>query len=208
MDSVHTNIWYELSRNNIKIPFPIRTLQVERRQPALHSVTPLVMDTLRKQKFFQCMDDAQIDRLLASAKLLRYGRGEHLITQGSEGNSMFVLVSGAVDVHVGHNGQLTYVTTLKPGDYFGEMSLLTGEKRSATVIANRDCESLRIDKESFAEVLLSNPELLQKLSGMLARRRLETEGILHSTTEKKTIETKQEEYTANFLSRLSSFFEL
>lgn len=208
MDSVHTNIWYELNRHNIKIPFPIRTLQIERRQAPPHSITPLVMDTLRKQKFFLCLDDAQTERLLTSAKLLRYGRGEKLIKQGDEGNSMFVLVNGAVDVHVGHDGEQTYVTTLRPGDYFGEMSLLTGEKRSATVVANSDCESLRIDKTSFAEVLLSNPGLLQKLSEMLASRRLETEGILHSTAEKKTIDTKQKEYTANFLVRLSSFFKL
>ncbi len=154
------------------------------------------------------MDDAQIDRMFASAKLLRYGRGERLITQGDEGDSMFVLVNGTVDVHVNHDGQLTYVTTLKAGDYFGEMSLLTGEKRSATVIANHDSETLKIDKNSFAEVLLSNPDLLQKLSEMLARRRLETEGVLASTAENKTIETKQEEYTANFLAKLSSFFQL
>jgi small-conductance mechanosensitive channel len=208
MDSVRTNVWYELNRHNIKIPYPVRTVQVERRPAKQQAVTPVLMDTLRKQKFFHCMDDAQIDRLLAAAQLLRYGRGESLITQGSEGNSMFVLVSGTVDVHVNHDGKLTYVTTLKPGDYFGEMSLLTGEKRSATVIANSDCETLRIDKMSFAEVLQSNPELLQKLSAMLAQRRLETEGILQSTAEKKTIDTKQEEYTANFLSRLSSFFQL
>ncbi len=208
MDSVRTNVWYELNRHNIKIPYPIRTIQVDRRPSRQQSVTPVLMDTLRKQKFFLCMDDAQIDRMLASAKLLRYGRGESLIKQGSEGDSMFVLVSGTVDVHINHDGRLTYVATLKAGDYFGEMSLLTGEKRSATVIANSDCESLKIDKMSFAEVLQSNPELLQKLSEMLAQRRLETEGILHSSTEKKTIEIKQEEYTANFLSRLSSFFQL
>lgn len=208
LDSVRTNIWYELNRHNIKIPYPVRTLQIERRPGTSHTITPIVLDTLRKQKFFLCLDDAQIDRMLASARLLRYGRGEKLIVQGDEGDSMFVLVSGTVDVHVGHDGTMTYVTTLKPGDYFGEMSLLTGEKRSATVVANGDCESLQIDKNSFAEVLLSNPELLQKLSEMLARRRLETEGILHSTAGKKTIETKQEEYTANFLARLSSFFKL
>ncbi|HWB60230.1 MAG TPA: mechanosensitive ion channel family protein [Chthoniobacteraceae bacterium] len=208
MDSVRTNIWYELNRSGIGIPFPIRTVKIERRPPAPHSLAPLVLGTLRKQKFFQCMDDAQIDRMLASAKLLRYGRGEKLINQGDEGDSMFVLVNGTVDVHVNHEGMLTYVTTLKTGDYFGEMSLLTGEKRSATVIANNDCEALKVDKTSFAEVLLSNPDLLQKLSEMLARRRLETEGVLASTSEKKTIETKEQEYTANFLEKLSSFFKL
>ena len=208
IDSVNTNVWYELNRHNIKIPYPVRTLQLERRPSAARTVTQLVLDTLRKQKFFQCMNDAQIDRLLASAKLLRYGRGEQLITQGDEGDSMFVLISGTVDVHVLHDGTMTYVTTLKAGDYFGEMSLLTGEKRSATVIANNDCESLKIDKDTFAEALLANPELLQRLSEMLAQRRLETEGVLASTSENKTIETKQEEYTASFIRKLSSFFKL
>ncbi len=85
MDSVRTNVWYELNRYNIKIPYPVRTLQVERRQSRQQAITPVLMDTLRKQKFFLCMDDAQIDRILASAKLLRYGRGEKPHHAGERG---------------------------------------------------------------------------------------------------------------------------
>ncbi|MGB8354994.1 MAG: mechanosensitive ion channel family protein [Chthoniobacteraceae bacterium] len=208
MDSVHTNVWYELNRHGIKIPFPIRTLQIERHQAAAKNIPSTLLPTLRKQQFFQCLDDAGSERLLSTAKMLRYGRSEKIIIQGGEGHSMFVLVKGAADVHVDRNGELTYVASLKAGDYFGEMSLLTGEKRTATVIAKSDCELLEIEKESLAEVLQSNKELFQKLSEMLAQRRLETEGILASTVGGNAAGAKQEEYAANFLERLYSFFQL
>lgn len=207
-DSIRTNIWYALDRHKIKIPFPVRTLQVERKSPPSAAISPAMRAALRRQKFFQCLDETETDRLLASAKLLRFGRGEKLIQQGAEGRSMYVLVSGAAGVQVDHGGGASHVATLKAGDYFGEMSLLTGEKRNATVIAKEDSEVLEIDKPLFAEVLQSNETLLRKLSEMLAQRRLETEGILASTAEEKTILTKQEEYAANFLARLYSFFEL
>jgi len=208
MDSVHTNVWYELNRHGIKIPFPTRTLQIERHQPIAKNIPATLLPALRKQQFFQCLDDAGSERLLSAAKMLRYGRSEKIIMQGAEGHSMFVLVNGSADVHVDHNGEATYVASLKAGDYFGEMSLLTGEKRNATVIAKSDCELLEIEKADFAEVLQSNKELFQKLSAMLAKRRLETEGILASAADSHATDAKQEEYAANFLERLSSFFQL
>jgi len=208
MDSVHTNIWYELNRNNIKIPFPIRTIQIERPRAVSKNIPSTLLPALRKHQFFQCLDDAGSERLLSTAKMFRYGKGEKIIMQGAEGHSMFVLVNGEAEVHVGSHAESTYVATLKTGDFFGEMSLLTGEKRSATVIAKSDCELLEIDKTDFAEVLQSNKELFQKLSEMLAKRRLETEGVLASAAGSQNIEAKQEEYAANFLERLSSFFQL
>ena len=88
------------------------------------------------------------------------------------------------------------------------MSLLTGEPRSATVTARTDCEMWEIDKPVVAELLQENETLVQKLGELLAQRRLETEGVLASTTEQAQIVTKQQEYTAGFLKKLSSFFEL
>jgi CRP-like cAMP-binding protein len=208
LDSVRTNIWYELNRHNIKIPSPIRSIQIERREEKSQGIPQSLLASLQKQKFFQCLDNFENDRLFASAKLLRYGRGEKIIEQGSEGHSMFVLASGTAGVHVDHNGESAFVATLKTGDCVGEMSLLTGEKRSATVIAQNDCELLEIGKAAFAELLQSNQGLLQKLSEMLAQRRMETEGVLASTTGSQDMVTKHEEYAANFLERLYSFFQL
>ena len=207
-DSIRTNIWYALKRNQIKIPFPMRTLQIERAHQGAREISAVVRTALVSQPLFKNLDDTQTDQLLSAARLHRYGQGEKLIRQGTDGSSMYVLLEGAADVHVDHPGGSAYVATLKAGDYFGEMSLLTGEKRSATVIAKSDCEVLEIGKETFAEMLQSSDSLLQKLSEMLAQRRLETEGVLAVTNGKQTVDTKKREYVANFLARLSAFFDL
>ena len=207
-DSIRTNIWYALKRHGIKIPFPIRTLQVERLARAGRELAPDVQAAIAAQPLFRNLDKTQTGQLLSSANLHRYGRGEKVIRQGTEGSSMFVLIDGEADVHVEHPGGSAYVATLKAGDYFGEMSLLTGEKRSATVVAKTDCEVLEIGKTAFAEVLQSSETLLQKLSEMLAQRRLETEGVLAVTGEKQTAEGRKREYVATFLARVSAFFDL
>jgi len=207
-DSIRTNIWYALKRHQIKIPFPIRTLQIERHDRGTRGISPAVRASLVGQPLFQNLDDSQTDQLLSSARLHRYGQGEKLIRQGTEGSSMFVLLEGTVDVHVDHPGGSAYVATLKAGDYFGEMSLLTGEKRSATVIAKSDCEVLEIGKAEFAGVLQNSETLLQKLSEMLAQRRLENEGVLAANSGPHAVVARKQEYVANFLARLSAFFDL
>jgi CRP-like cAMP-binding protein len=139
---------------------------------------------------------------------VHFGRGEKLIEQGEDGESMFILVAGKADVLVHHSGAQTQVASLKPGDCFGEMSLLTGEKRSATVVAMTDCEVVEIGKPVLAKSLKENPLLLAMLSEMLAKRRMETEGILAESTPKTALMEKQRQYTEGFLHKLRVFFEL
>ena len=122
---------------------------------------------------------------------------------------MFVLLSGEASVTVGSAGHATRVATLNAGDCFGEMSLLTGEKRSASVLAINDCKVLEITKPVFAEVIGQDPTILPRLSELLARRQLETEGIVAARSQRTAgIEAREQEYQASFLDRLKSFFEL
>ena len=88
------------------------------------------------------------------------------------------------------------------------MSLLTGETRSATVIARVDCDVLEVDKPQFARIVQDNPSLLERLSELLTQRRLEVEGVLASAPEGKTLSLMQSEYKAGFLKKLSSIFAL
>ena len=208
LDSIRTNIWYAAQRHKITIPFPIRTLQIDRPKARRQDALTTARATVRKQAFLQLLDEAQVDKLLAHARLLRFGRGEKVILQGAAGESMFILLGGEAEVFIDVNGQHTRVATLHTGDYCGEMSLLTGEPRSATVIARTDCEMWEIDKPVMAELLQENEPLVLKLGELLAQRRMETEGVLATTTEQAQIVTKQKEYTAGFLKKLSSFFEL
>src|SRR6476660_4107329 len=199
-DAVRTNVWYELKRQGITIPFPIRTLHVERKAalPAQDDQAE-ALSILRGEPLFECLSDEQLDHLVKQARLNIFGRGEPVIEEGSPGDSMFVLLRGEANVLVSKNGSTIQVATLNSGDCFGEMSLLTGEPRSATVRADRDCYVMEIGKPTMAEVLQSEPGCLVQLSELLAQRKMETEGILKEVSRTDEQALKQQQYSATFL---------
>jgi small-conductance mechanosensitive channel/CRP-like cAMP-binding protein len=208
-DAVRTNIWYELNRRQFNIPFPIRTIQM--REPGALGDTEdtklVTRKTLRDRSLFASFNDTELDELMSMARRGRYGRGETIIAQGNAGDSMFVLLDGTADVLVASNGHHARVAGLGAGDCFGEMSLLNGEPRSATIVARSDCDVMEITKRGMAEILEHNPDLLTRLSEILAKRRIENEGVLAKMASARAAETEKQ-YTATFLTRLKSFFDL
>ena len=208
-DAVRTNVWYELKRQRIKIPFPTRSLQLERRaatpMPEGHDEARTI---LRGEPLFQCLSDEQIDKLVQHSRLNHFGRGERVIEEGADGDSMFILLRGAAQVSVAKNGSVIPVATLNSGDCFGEMSLLTGERRSATVRAQADCYVMEIGKPLMAEIIHESPDCLQQLSEILAKRRLETEGIVREASPAIEPDAKEREYRATFMARLRDFFKI
>jgi small-conductance mechanosensitive channel len=208
-DAVRTNVWYELKRQHITIPFPIRTLHIRRQ--ATSPVTEEhaeAREILRGESLFACLSDDQIENLVKRSRLNHFGRGEQLIKEGEEGESMFVLLRGAARVSVSKNGSSIRVATLQSGDCFGEMSLLTGERRSATVRAEGDCYVMEISKPVMAEIIRKSPDCLNQLSAILAKRRMETEGIIEEATPTADQTRTEREYRATFLRKLKTFFEL
>ena len=209
-DAVRTNVWYELKRQRIRIPYPIRTLQLERRQPmAVDQEQDEARAILRGEPLFQCLSDDQINNLVRQSDLNHFGRGERMIEEGAEGDSMFILLRGVAQVSISKNGSTIPVATMRAGDCFGEMSLLTGEKRSATVQADGDCYVMEISKDTMADVIRESPECLRQLSELLAQRRMRTEGALKDAAGSSADQVaKQREYSATFLKRLKTFFAL
>ncbi len=208
-DAIRTNIWYGLQRHGIKMPFPMRTIQLERparnKQQEVQSTARIM---LRQQPLFKCLNDDQLDALLPRGRVVHFGSGETLIQQGDAGESMFILVDGQANVVVQRNGSPMHVASLASGDCFGEMSLLTGERRSATVIAHTDCEVVEIGKPVIASSLKEHPELLNKLSDLLAQRQLETEGVVAAKIGTEIVAARQTEYRASFVDKLKSFLQL
>src|SRR5205814_3947468 len=164
-DAVRTDVWYELKRQGITIPFPIRTLHVERKaaRPVQEDQAE-ALSILRGEPLFECLSDEQLNHLVKQARLNTFGRGEPVIEEGAAGDSMFVMLRGAANVFVSKNGSKIQVATLAAGDCFGEMSLLTGEPRSATVRADADCYVMEIGKPVMAEVLSGAPGCMEQLS--------------------------------------------
>ena len=209
-DAIRTNVWYGLRRHGIKMPYPTRTLQLERpardKQQEVQSVARVI---LRQQPLFKCLSDEQLDALLPRGRVVHFGRNETIIRQGENGDSMFIIVEGEASVVATRSGNSRQIANMKAGDCFGEMSLLTGELRSATVVANADCQLVEIDKAVIGQSLKENPSLLAQLSELLARRQLQTEDAfagVSSTTAGQ--DARQKRYAANFVDRLRAFFEL
>jgi hypothetical protein len=175
-DSVLSHIWYGLKRAGIEIPFPthdvfVRTLPEDHEARLQEKLRGEVMAELRSLPLFKPLNDSQIAQLTQSAKLQRFAAGETLVRQGDQGESLYTIKSGRVRVEArGANGQVGALATLGPNDFFGEMSLLTGEPRSASVIAETETEVVLVDKADFAAVLQTDLSIIESLSVLLEER--------------------------------------
>jgi small-conductance mechanosensitive channel/CRP-like cAMP-binding protein len=172
---VMDRLWYAFRREGISIPFPI---QEERQYDAAAEERvrrSAEQDAIRRLlsgvDLFQTLSPAEFERLTAEARLEMFARGEQLCRQGEEGDTFYVIRTGQVAVSVsGPGGVQVSVAQLGDGAFFGEMSLLTGEKRSATVKAETDTEVLAVSKPAFAALLQADAALAEKLGAILEKR--------------------------------------
>ena len=133
-------------------------------------------DILKSTPFFrEVLTDAEIDMLAARARFIDFPKGATPIEEDGPGHSMFVIVSGMVSVTIG--GEDEPVATLGPGDIFGEMSLLTGARRSATVTALEPVRTIEVNKQALAHVLKQSPTLVARFVDMLTRRQRELDRL-------------------------------
>jgi small-conductance mechanosensitive channel/CRP-like cAMP-binding protein len=169
---VMTNLWYALRRANVRIPFPARDLFLHTTPAALPAEEQHVdaMPTLRNVPLLAPLDDAALGRLAAHVRRHTFGRGEVVVHEQEAGDSFYVIERGAADVTLSGNGLAQSVGQLQAGDFFGEMSLLAGEPRTATVRAASDLVVLVVDRAAFREIISADPAILEPLSEIAARR--------------------------------------
>ena len=99
------------------------------------------------------------------------------------------------------------IATLHAGDFFGEMGMMTGEPRSATVIALSDVECYRVDKDAFHNILRSRPEIAEDISEVLARRRVELDAAREDLNEEAK-RARMRKHQGDLLQRIRNFFAL
>ena len=183
-------IWYKFSRRGIEIPFPMSGRLLDNFMQAVHAQhfeKPLASEIERIVDDLLCSDFGRKlmagpdgicmlsrDELKAVArdvKRTHFTHGETLMRQNDDGESFYVLVRGKV-----HGGIASSDTArpiefeLEPGALFGEMSLLTGLPRSATMTAVTDCELLEFDRTAFTHLLSLREEIPRVLSDLAAAR--------------------------------------
>jgi small-conductance mechanosensitive channel len=164
---IRTRIYGALRRAGIALATPTQSVLLthedetgrERRENEEYQQK---LEALRKQEFFQALND---------------GERSELAPRLATAHWLYMIAEGNADVEVGVDGKTQRVATLRAGDIFGEMGLMTGELRTATVNALTDVTCYRLGKEAFVDILRSRPEIAEQISVVLARRRVELDAV-------------------------------
>jgi small-conductance mechanosensitive channel/CRP-like cAMP-binding protein len=200
-DRVRSLIYYAFRRHGINIPYPIQ-VQLSEVPGAAAEVEKVGPATLDLVGIFAPLTTDQRGRLLEGTHAVVYAAGETIVREGAHGSSMFLLMRGEAVVTLAHTGG--EVARLRDGDFFGEMSLLTGEPRTATVTATTDCRLLELGADAFRKVALADPTIIEHVTAAVATRRAELD--LHRAT--RTAAPAALEAPQTFLARVIEFLRL
>lgn len=135
---------------------------------------------LHRVELFADLEPEEAHTLAAAMREVRHGRGEDVVRHGEQGDSMYILVEGLMEVWV-PSGRVpdakgpVLVGQIRAGEFFGEMSLLTGEPRSATVRAATEVVAFEVRKTDLEPLLLARPALAGVITAKVAERRLRSQ---------------------------------
>jgi CRP-like cAMP-binding protein len=126
---------------------------------------------LSRIDIFSILRDEELNHLSSRMQKRVFSEGETIVRQNDEGESMFILFEGLLDVMIEEDGTEVNVATLSPPEYFGEMSLLTGEKRTGTVVCLTDAVVYEIGHRDFTDLLYHREEIIEQIAHRITIRR-------------------------------------
>lgn len=205
-------IYFALRRLGVSIPFPNRTVwlhQVSEESRAQAKETAIVdrERSLARVDLFAVLS-AEDRRTLAEMTSQRaYTKGEIVVRQGDDDGDLFLIEEGEVSVILDRPGtdRDVEIARLGPGKFFGEMALMTGDRRSATVKALTDCELIAVGRDAFQRILERSPGIAERVSEVLADRRAEFDRIAEET---EVIPSSKAQRTSELLGRIKKLFSL
>lgn len=175
---VHERAWYALDRAGLKIAYPvIRQHQYGAGRLESPPRGPAISAAIAGAALFAPLSEEERNRLVNGSLERRYGPGETIVREGERSSSMFLIEGGTVAVSIQDaTGESRELTVLEAGAAFGEISLLTGEPRTATVRAVTETTLVEIEKESLAPILHEHPTLVDELQAIMEERRRHAAG--------------------------------
>jgi small-conductance mechanosensitive channel/CRP-like cAMP-binding protein len=170
---IRERVWYRLDREGIRIAYPLhRQWRYEAGAIERPSRRAAIEAAIASVDLFALLSDEARGRLADGAIERRFAAGEMVVREGDHGSSMFIVESGRLGVSVhGSVGQSQKLAVLDAGSAFGEVSLLTGDPRTATVRALTEATLLEIGKATLSPILRENPSLCGMLELTMQERR-------------------------------------
>lgn len=131
--------------------------------------------TMRKVEFFAPLTMGQVEKILPSIMLFSYAPGETVFKKGQKGDAFYIVYKGSVDISIPRVIFLSKkVASLKAGDFFGEIALISDEPRTATVAAAEASLLFTLIAEDFKFVLAENPAAAEEMRRIASRRKFAT----------------------------------
>ncbi len=129
---------------------------------------------LASSSLFHSVDPKTRSMILKKFKLVKFKKGEIIIKEGDISDAMYIIKSGYVEVFIEKEGMKKVLAELSEGEFFGEIAVLTGQKRTASVLAKTDVELMKLTKKDIDEVIQYNPKLLDILRNFVQKRSSDT----------------------------------
>jgi len=212
--AVRVRVYYALARAGVTLSIPNRSIVVTQKQAEAQEKSSrlgfeLRLAALRGVDIFQSLTDEELQTLAGRLRTAPFARGEAVTRQGAQADWLFILYEGEAEVrlHAATGEAFLSVAKLRAGDFIGEMGLMTGEARSATVVALTDLGCYRLDRADFKDILARRPPIAEAISAVLAKRKLELEAAREGLNEeagRQRLQTAQ----GDLLSRIRGIFGL
>lgn len=172
------------------------------------AVAPSDADLLQSTEVFASLTEEERERLMAATTSRAFRAGETIVAEAEPGASLYILSSGVVRVtrSLGED-KAVELARLGLGSCFGEMSLLTGEPRSATVSAFTDCHVLEVKKQDLDPILRRRPEVIEQLAQVMAERQVKTHAVLTAQTTGAASDVLRA-YIREMRARIGAFFNV
>jgi small-conductance mechanosensitive channel/CRP-like cAMP-binding protein len=179
---VRERIYAALKRAQIPLAMPAATIWVEQ-DDAEHRDRKRQREMDRRLKALAAVEflkPLRHDEIVAIAERLRYAPfapDERITRQGAVAHWLYIMMDGAAEVRVTFDGSEKVIAKLRAPGFFGEMGLMTGAPRTATVVALTEVECYRLDKEAFNRIMHERPEIAREISSLLAARQVELAAV-------------------------------
>ncbi len=153
--------------------------------------------TIRHVELFAQMNQDELHKLAEHLKYAPFAKGNIISRQGAIAHWLYIIINGEAEVFLeAAKGERRVLNVLSKGNFFGEMGMMTGAPRTASVIARTDVECYRLDKAAFEEIILERPGIAEEISHILVERRAQLDSALQNLDEEtkhKTIHRQHNE---------------
>jgi small-conductance mechanosensitive channel/CRP-like cAMP-binding protein len=209
--AVRVRLWYALRRAGIPLAIPASAVFLtaetdERTRRKNDQELATRLEALGRVDLFRTLPEATARTLAEEMTSMPFCAGEAITHEGAREDELYILLSGSAAVRIGRDGPPREVARLHPGAFFGEMSLMTGETRTASVIALEDVVCYRIGKPTFERILRESPEVAEQIAEILADRKEELTAAKDERDDqrRRRLETSKRD----LLGRIRGFFSL